>query len=484
MPVPYGMLQLAIGLVVLVLLGSLVSSVLSSGRRRVGIQLAVLALGWAMFRYWMPLPTPFFILRFLSAGWIILIIIILVVMILVSFLAHRDGRLLGWVALAIALLAPFGDMFSNDMWWWAKTWQGMAALTGVAVLLAVLFYSSKQMFAKVMWATAAILALVLLLPFIFKMLGMHVTEIPANGYQSQSAGASDVGSSSPASGNPGATKTETADPNYKKLAQQLDRELKDKGLRPGEYTTDVDWSAHDPQNSLGFVGQTLEDRHDVVAFLTGDSEASVAARSMVQQAMEDKFDDPVQVNTEITRALTGECYIPVQFTRDMQYEGQPYYDDEVVLTPDGYRQAKPGDVLWLCMSTEGEVIWKASMRADCGNVGFTDIRPVRPYTPSVPPVTQPHGPKDSCPKVPGYQGPNSQCLQPKSPAPQPSGVSDPNEGTAGPAEPKPAPKPSPLAPSSSPSGGGDGSGGGASDGHSAAPSPEESGTQTGSPNGP
>lgn len=477
------MLNLMYGIILLVGMGIGYVSLRSGGRTVGGILLTVVALIWAFFRYWFLLDHPWFIIRPLGGGWIQVLIVILVLVLIVEFALRRGSQVLGWLALIIALFAPFWDMRSADVWWWAATWEALLAFAVLAFGLSVLFWSSRRIFAVVMLIVALLLGGRLLFTVGAEVLNKEAPGIPAWTSMSQSAGSSDTGSSDSAPGDPAATTTVAADPDYQKLAKAIAREMKDKKVRPDEYTTNVNWSAHAPQNNLGFVDQTLKNRADIAAFLQGDSEASVAARTLVLQAMAEKFDDPVRVNTEMERALSGECYIPIQFTADMQYEGQPYYDDEVVLTPDGYRQAKPGDVLWLCMSTEGEVIWKASMRADCGNVGFTDIRPVRPQTPAAPPVTEPHGPKDSCPTVPGYQGPNSQCLQPKSPAPQPSGVSDLNEGAAGSAQPKPSSKPSPLAPSASPSGGG-GSSSGGSDGHTTQPSPEASGTQTGAPDGP
>lgn len=158
--------------------------------------------------------------------------------------------------------------------------------------------------------------------------------------------------------------------------------------------------------------------------------------------------------------------------------------DDFVYCPPEERQVRVS-LVPLQMDGKGHAVGyldtDSGVFVDCDNVWW--VPPVV-KTPDNPPQTNPpppdNPPSGGCVEIPGNGV--LEC-ESKTPAPQPSGVSDPNEGTAGAPQPKPTPKPTPLEPSSSPSGGGGGSSGGG-DGHTAAPTPEASGTQTGSPSGP
>lgn len=126
------------------------------------------------------------------------------------------------------------------------------------------------------------------------------------------------------------------------------------------------------QNPLDHVGGAfhgrIETRDELSRFLRGDAPESRGARDRVLTEIPDG---------ERARALSGKGYVDVQFHVPVDYTGNSVWDGERVITPDGTKRAKSGDVVWVYVTQDCDIDWSASVRADCGNVGYHDLVPVR-----------------------------------------------------------------------------------------------------------
>ncbi|MDB5177810.1 MAG: hypothetical protein JWO61_193 [Candidatus Saccharibacteria bacterium] len=79
------------------------------------VAITAAAFGWTFVR-WAFIDVNWFLIRSLEGGWVWLTIGMLITSLLITFVLSRDAKLIGIVALLIAVLAPFGDLFSEKMW--------------------------------------------------------------------------------------------------------------------------------------------------------------------------------------------------------------------------------------------------------------------------------------------------------------------------------------------------------------------------------
>jgi len=152
------------------------------------------------------------------------------------------------------------------------------------------------------------------------------------------------------------------------------------------YGSQVDFNKHTAThgvNDFTTNGQVLKSQHDVSVFLNGNSAQSKAAKAEVVAALKKAGFG----QSEINRALDGTGYFAVQPTQASQMLGTTYFLDGKVLTANGWRAIKPGDVFWFYMTQNGTIVKDAILRADCGNSHLIKVRPVTPQTPVVPPAT-------------------------------------------------------------------------------------------------
>lgn len=136
-----------------------------------------------------------------------------------------------------------------------------------------------------------------------------------------------------------------------------------------EFSVDDTVWAQNPLDNVGgaFHGR-IESRDELSRFLRGDAPESRGARTKVLTEIPDR---------ERARALSGRGYQEVQFHVPVDYTGNSVWNGERVITPDGEKRAKSGDVVWVYVTQDCDIIWSASVRADCGNVGYHDLVPVR-----------------------------------------------------------------------------------------------------------
>lgn len=152
----------------------------------------------------------------------------------------------------------------------------------------------------------------------------------------------------------------------------IEGDLLERGFEVDEFSIDdVVWS-QDPLDNVGgaFYGR-VENRQELSRFLRGDAPESRAARDKVLGEIP---------SDERARALSGKGYTSVQFHVPVNYSGNLMWDGERVITPNGVKHARTGDVVWGYTTHDCDVVWSASVRADCGNVGYHDLVPVRKDT--------------------------------------------------------------------------------------------------------
>lgn len=175
------------------------------------------------------------------------------------------------------------------------------------------------------------------------------------------------GPSSEPSGSSEPTPTGTCSPG--EVAGVIQDDLLERGFDIGEFSIDDTVWSQDPRDNVGgaFHGR-VESRGELSRFLRGDAPESVGAR--------DKLLGEIP-SGERAHALSGKGYTDVQFHVPVNYAGNTMWDGERVITPDGDKRAKAGDVVWVYVTQDCDVVWSASVRADCGNVGYHDLVPVR-----------------------------------------------------------------------------------------------------------
>lgn len=174
-----------------------------------------------------------------------------------------------------------------------------------------------------------------------------------------------VAGSPPGGGEPAASPS----PGTCSTVEAIQDDLLGRGFKIRDFSIDdVVWSQNPLDNTGGAFHGRIETREELSKFLRGDAPRSRAARYQVFNEI---------LNDERDRALTGEGYTPVQFHTAVDYTGNTVWDDEHVITPDGVKRAKSGDVVWVYTTRACDVVWSASIRADCGNVGYHRLVPVR-----------------------------------------------------------------------------------------------------------
>lgn len=140
--------------------------------RVAGFAIALGALFWAWLR---PDSGGWFLFRPLEgAGWYIILWVLLIASLVVGFFMWRLAKLLGWVAVFIAVLAPFWDLFTAELWddlllgnWSSEMFSGSViaflVVVGIILLVVGLFFR----FLLVLGGIALLLALVLGLMSVF-----------------------------------------------------------------------------------------------------------------------------------------------------------------------------------------------------------------------------------------------------------------------------------------------------------------------------
>jgi hypothetical protein len=161
----------------------------------------------------------------------------------------------------------------------------------------------------------------------------------------------------------------TEPPEACSAEEAIQDDLLERGFEIGEFSIDDTVWAQNPRDNVGgaFHGR-VERRAELSRFLRGDAPESRATRQEVLSEIP---------NGERARALSGNGYTDVQFHVPVNYAGNAMWDGERVITPTGVKHAKSGDVVWVYVTQACDVIWSASVRADCGNVGYHDLVPVR-----------------------------------------------------------------------------------------------------------
>ncbi|MEO6513891.1 MAG: hypothetical protein ABIR37_04370 [Candidatus Saccharimonadales bacterium] len=291
---------------------------------------------------------------------------------LASWLAHLAFNLV----LLMLVISFIGWLLHGNLhlnWWW------LFWLLVVVALVALVFGLVRH------FAAVAILALVALL--VLALAGSSLFLFGGN-RDNQVAGPTPTVTttvSPTATPAPTITVTATAPPvDAQKLLDQL---FGPKGLAPGMQKQvaigdkNIDWKNRtEARGTAAFSRKTLKTQQDVANFLNGSSDESKAAKARVVKALKPYG------QAEVNRALNGSGYFPLQVKEAAQILGTTYFKNGKVFEMGSWRTVKSNDVFWIFMTQKGVIVKDAAVRADCGNVHLTQIRPITPSTPLAPSV--------------------------------------------------------------------------------------------------
>lgn len=252
------------------------------------------------------------------------------------------------------------------------------------------------------------------------------------------------GAGASASPSPEATATPApAGLNERKLARAFAREMSDLGFKSGQASVGkVDWDKNPVDRRRGAFGGRIESQKELTRFLNSDTKEGRAARRHVLNAVP---------TSERERVLDGHNYVPVQYNVDIQYAGNGIWQGGK-LKRGGKMVTKAGDVFWVYVTSDYDIVWDASNRADCANPGV--LKPPSPHKPP-PGKKTPPKPKEPPKTPPGGGG----CEPGECPPPLTPKSSNPDDYTVPAGIPKakvrkPADSRPPKVKTSQPSGGG------------------------------
>lgn len=136
--------------------------------RLAGFAIALGALLWAWLR---PDSGGWFLFRPLEgAGWYFIIWVLLIASLVVGFFFWNIAKLLGWVAVFIAVLAPFWDLFTAELWddLWPGNWSSdifsgsvvaFLVVVGLILLFAGLYFRFLMVPAGILLVAAVIISI-------------------------------------------------------------------------------------------------------------------------------------------------------------------------------------------------------------------------------------------------------------------------------------------------------------------------------------
>jgi hypothetical protein len=172
----------------------------------------------------------------------------------------------------------------------------------------------------------------------------------------------------------------------------------------------------DNQNKVGGSNDfhdtdQFKSTQEIAAFFASGTPKANAAKESVTKAIKDAG----LSDAEVTRAMNGSGYIPIQMKDASQILGTSYFKDGKALVLGQWRQSLPGDIYWLFVSTDGKLVPGATLRGKCANPNAQAIRIVKPGIPPAPSVTQPPGQETCVPNT--VLTPTGECLPPTTPPP-------------------------------------------------------------------
>ncbi len=266
--------------------------------------------------------------------------------------------------------------------------------------------NKKGSYSPLVWLTAllAIISTALFAFFAYKWIDYsppvsHDTHVSASPTATPSSSAS-----------PEQTTVTSPDPHMtaQQLADQLAKVFKGGYVLGGPAPTlrvgsQVTTTGHTPVRGVNsFSKKTLTTPKEVGEFLQSDDAKAKQARDRVVSSLKAAG----YGQAEIDRALSGDGYFAVQMTVPSQIMGTSYVVNGRTYVAADWRTVPAEDILWLFATTDGKIVYGASVRADCANPNLTQVRLITPSTPQAPPV--------SCasPNSPGCQPTHCVCPTP------------------------------------------------------------------------
>lgn len=169
----------------------------------------------------------------------------------------------------------------------------------------------------------------------------------------------------------GVTHTATPDDvSVKKTSRSIAEGLASRGWDETVKIGSVDWDANPRDTGRNVFGERVESTQELSSYLKKDSREAAAMRKHIHKAIKAEV-PPNRVEYEHRRAMSGKGYVPVQFPEAVCYDGNTFYRNGEAKVPDKQTCRQAGDIFWIYVASNGEVIWDASVRADCSNPGLT-----------------------------------------------------------------------------------------------------------------
>lgn len=116
----------------------------------------------------------------------------------------------------------------------------------------------------------------------------------------------------------------------------------------------MDWGRLDTGHTRNPFSEPLQSESAVRTFLSGDNRAARAARRL---------------------APVADDYVPVQFNEGIRYSENWHWDGRKAVKGGDKHVRSGGDVWWMAVDDDCEVVEDSSIRAICGNPGVFWLRP-------------------------------------------------------------------------------------------------------------
>ncbi|HSH18676.1 MAG TPA: hypothetical protein VK978_04810 [Candidatus Saccharimonadales bacterium] len=143
-------------------------------------------------------------------------------------------------------------------------------------------------------------------------------------------------------------------------------------------TMEPDLDQVEERGTTWFSEETIESPEDIATFLADEGERNAAARDHVVTCLRNKE----YGQDEIDRALSGAGYVAMQLKVDSQILGNTYFEDGQAFEGNEWRSVEEGDFFWLFVDQDGNIVWCATLRADCANPDLHDFRPAENAPPA------------------------------------------------------------------------------------------------------
>ena len=147
------------------------------------------------------------------------------------------------------------------------------------------------------------------------------------------------------------------DPSLSSAGRAVADYLYDQGFAKREFVVGaraIDWGRLDTGHTRNPFSESLQSESAVRTFLSGDNRVARAARRI---------------------APIADDYVPVQFNQGIRYAENWHWNGRKAIKGGDKHVRSGGDVWWMAVNDDCEVVEDSSIRAICGNPGVYWLRP-------------------------------------------------------------------------------------------------------------